>query len=160
MIVCDLVRFPEARARTSGRPKTSPLSTRVVIVVRLTPGHAAISLQLFNRGMADSVVGENALHDLPQVLERTASGWRIVTQDVVMTAAEAPLLSERQVSILALLLRGNSDGAISRILNVSVATTKRELATMRAELELPNRVALASYAAQLGYGAALLKNCT
>jgi DNA-binding NarL/FixJ family response regulator len=70
---------------------------------------------------------------------------------VLELGALAPRLTDRQRQTLRLLARGSSSTSIAGALRQSESTAKRDIAELLVLFDAPNRTALVSSAASLGF---------
>lgn len=85
------------------------------------------------------------------VLDGFGHGTVVLSRRVIDLAAAAPAVSERQLRTLRLVAMGRSNHGIASSLGQSVSTIKREIAELLQVFDAPNRAALLTTAAELGF---------
>jgi DNA-binding NarL/FixJ family response regulator len=83
--------------------------------------------------------------------EGLGEGLAVIPLRVLELGSRAPKLSDRQRETLRLLARGTSSTEIAGALHQSHSTAKRDIAELLHLFDAPNRAALISSAATLGY---------
>jgi DNA-binding CsgD family transcriptional regulator len=135
---------PAARAREQ-------FPCGVVLVVDPTPVAARAGMTALAAGTVAAVISSDQPSDLTHALRTLAGGWGSVPMHVVASAARLPDLTERQAIVMRAVLAGQSTKDMARGLYLSGASVKRELAILYRTFGLPNRLALAAFAAELGF---------
>jgi DNA-binding NarL/FixJ family response regulator len=122
-----------------------------VLVVAPTPAGSRLAMQAFAAGDVRAVLATNDPEQLPATLELVRQGFNVVPASVVDAANRVPLLSGRLERTLQLIMSGQSNPTIARVLQQSEATAKRDVAELLRIFDAPNRQALSSTASRLGY---------
>ncbi len=132
------------RAPTAGRPALDAL------VIEPTPAASHAAVEAFTAGRVRAVVAATEPHTLPRALELVRSGYGIVPRLVLDAADRLPALPARLERVLQLVLRGSTNAAISRVVNQSLSSTKRDISALLRLFDAPNRQALTATAVRMG----------
>ena len=73
---------------------------------------------------------------------------RVPNQGRLANSADAAILSEREIAVLSLIVRGYKNREIGQNLNVSNSTVKSDLVNIKSKLMLDSRAELAAFAGQ------------
>lgn len=122
-----------------------------VLVVQDRSAACQLALDAVLRGTAGGVVLWDEPESLLTVLEGVAHDSIVLSRRVVDLAASAPTLSDRQHRTLRLVAMGRSNHGIAATLGQSVSTVKREITDLLQLFDAPNRAALLTSAASLGF---------
>ena len=122
-----------------------------VLVVRDEPAACQDALNAAIGARVRSVVLWHEPEGLAAALDGLESDMTVIPTRVVELAALAPRLSERQRETLRLLAKGSSSTQVAAALCQSESTAKRDVAELLALFDVPNRTALVSSAAALGF---------
>lgn len=124
-----------------------------VLVLTPTPAASRRALDALLAGRVRSIVSSDDPAGLPAALEGGRAGLQVVADGVVAAAQRFPALTPRLDRTLLLVVRGRGNRDIARLLQVSEATTKRDVTDLLRRFDAPNRVALATAALRLGWRA-------
>ena len=122
-----------------------------VLVVRDEPAACQDAIQAALSGRVRSVVLWNEPEGIAAACEGLGEGLAVIPLRVLELGSRAPRLSDRQRETLCLLARGTSSTDIAGALHQSQSTAKRDIAELLHLFDAPNRAALISSAATLGY---------
>lgn len=123
-----------------------------VVVARARPADCARVLQGFLDGTVLGACCSDEPEQLAPVLAAVAAGVGAVTPRLLELARVVPSLSARQITVLAGLAAGSSNQQISRAVQLSEATVKREVAAIRRAMDATSRVGIVNAAFRLGFG--------
>jgi DNA-binding NarL/FixJ family response regulator len=126
-----------------------------VLVVRDDPASCQAAVAAVAEGDVAGVVLWSEPDDLRAVCDGIRQGLTVVPRRVIELGALAPRLSDRQRETLRLLAMGRSSQSIASALQQSESTAKRDIAELLQLFDAPNRTALVSAAASLGFVPAL-----
>ena len=133
-------------------------------VLVLTPSDQMTEARAVLQAGARGCIQKNCEPDeLVRAIERVHAGELVVSRLAVEVLLEElsperanppglARLTERELEVLHLVMRGLTNPAIARELCITEHTTKGHLGSILAKLELDNRVQLATYAMQHGLG--------
>jgi len=122
-----------------------------VLVVRDEPAACQDGVRAALDGRVGAIVLWNAPEDLRLACEGLEAGLTVIPRRVIDLGAMAPRLTQRQRETLKLLARGTSSHGIAGALRQSESTAKRDIAELLHVFDVPNRTALVSSAASLGF---------
>ena len=92
---------------------------------------------------ASGVLLKNApTRDLPQAIRKVVAGEKVLSKEVqalVNEASAMPCLTDRQLKLLELAVRGFTNQEIADQLNVSLITVKKQFSDIFARLDVSNR---------------------
>ena len=164
LVVLDL-HLPGARA-FSTLAELRQLRPGLPVVVMAREVHALLVRQAFEHGAVGFIVKTSAPQVILAALRLVLSGGEYVPPEIVVpgavTARRRPAqedshvvlgalgITPRQSQVLALLLAGKSNKAISRELNLAHGTVKNHVAALLKALDVGNRVQAVIAAARLG----------
>jgi DNA-binding CsgD family transcriptional regulator len=126
-------------------------STVDVLVVQDRPAACQEAVRKVMGGQARGAVLWDEPESLLTVLEGFAHDSVVISRRVIDLASAAPAVSERQLRTLRLVAMGRSNHGIAASLGQSVSTVKREIAELLRVFDAPNRAALLTAAAELGF---------
>jgi DNA-binding NarL/FixJ family response regulator len=124
-----------------------------VLVVSPTPAGSRLAMRAFASGDVRAVLSTHDPEQLPATLELLQQGLSVVPVSIVEAANRVPTLSSRLERTLQLVMGGQSNRSIARVLQQSEATAKRDVAELLRIFDAANRQALSSTASRLGYAA-------
>jgi DNA-binding NarL/FixJ family response regulator len=127
------------------------IAGRSVLIVPRNPVGCAEAVRLLAGGHILGAVLADEIDAVPSVLSAVDEGFCVVPQQLVLLAAGADELTERQVSILEALIGGLSNRQIAHRTSPSEATVKRELSRISAVLKADNRYGLVAIAYARGF---------
>ena len=122
-----------------------------VLVIPAAPAPSRRAVEAFTTGRVRAVVDAAEPDELPIALSLLRSGLGVVPVRVLEAANRVPALRPRLERTLQLVLRGQSNRRIARVVHESEATAKRDVAELLRLFDAPNRLALAATAIRLGY---------
>lgn len=122
-----------------------------VLVVTADPAACQDAIDATLKGRVRSVILDATPEGLGAAYTGLAEGLTVIPTKVIELAGLAPKLSDRQRETLRLLARGVSSSAIAVALRQSESTSKRDIAVLLQLFDAPNRTALVSAAASLGF---------
>jgi DNA-binding NarL/FixJ family response regulator len=122
-----------------------------VVIFSATTTHAEISAALRNGASAYVLKTVNPL-DLPAVIRQAAEGtvYYPAPSPAAPAAKDTSDLTERELTVLAAVMRGLSNKAISQEFWVTEQTVKFHLSNVYRKLGVPNRTAAARFAHEHG----------
>ncbi len=128
-------------------PAPRPLD---VLVIDPTPASSRLAMDAFAAGRVRAIVASTEPHTLPRALELALAGYGIVPRVVVEAAERLPEIPARLERVLQLVLRGRTNMVISRALNQSLSSTKRDISMLLRLFDASNRQALIAAAMRMG----------
>lgn len=150
----EVTESSERAVLVTDQPPARPVGARggndVALVCDATPWHARYALNCLASLLIGSVICSDQPADLSRALDAMANGAVTVPGRVLELASAMPLLSERQSLVIRGLLAGHSNQDISHLLNVSLASVKRDLGTLYAAFDVSTRTGLAAAAIDAG----------
>lgn len=129
-----------------------------VLVTRDEPAACQAALEATVDARVRAIVLWNSPEDLRPACEGIDADLAVIPRRVIELGALAPRLTRRQMEVLRLLAKGNSSGGIAGALRQSESTAKRDIAELLHVFDVPNRAALVSTAASLGFVAQSLSD--
>lgn len=129
-------------------------SESTVVLAEPNPVSCCAAVDTVVRGDADCVLSTDRPDALPEVLDAVVRQLVVIPSSVLEAARRLPDLSERQKSILAAVMAGQSNRAIGKGLHLSEATVKREIAALLSTFSVRSRLGLATIAHEVGLTAA------
>lgn len=120
-----------------------------IVVVDATPWACHEALRTWASSPC-SLVSADALDDIGVAVDMAGHGMVGVAARIRELAAEVPAASPRQYEVLRSLMAGYSNSQAGRLLHVSEATVKREVAALSEILGLNGRACLACAGFELG----------
>jgi DNA-binding CsgD family transcriptional regulator len=121
-----------------------------VLVVDPNPVACRAAMDAVLAGRADGIISSDDPESLPDVLNALDARLTAMPAAVVRQAQNMPELSTRQGRILAAVMAGESNRAISQGLHLSAATIKREIGGMLEQFGTENRIGLVAAGHALG----------
>jgi DNA-binding CsgD family transcriptional regulator len=122
-----------------------------VAVANPEPASCQAAIEATLAGQVRAVVLASEPEDLTAACAGLAEGLTVIPTRVIELGSLAPKLTERQRATLRLLAKGASSTTIARALRQSESTAKRDIAELLQLFDVPNRAALVSSAAALGF---------
>jgi DNA-binding CsgD family transcriptional regulator len=122
-----------------------------VLIVRDEPAACQDAIEAAVAARVRAVVLWNEPEGLAAACEGLGSRMAMIPHRVLELGALAPRLTQRQRDTLRLLAKGSSSTLIAGALCQSESTAKRDIADLLQVFDVPNRTALVSSAASLGF---------
>lgn len=122
----------------------------VVLVCEPTPCAARAAVDAVADLVVSSIVCADRPDDLQAALDGLAHARASLPVRVLTLASRMPRLNDRQRSLLAGVLSGQTNAEMARGLNLSPASVKRELGRMYSRLGVTSRAGLSARALDLG----------
>jgi DNA-binding CsgD family transcriptional regulator len=122
-----------------------------VAVVNPEPAPCQDAIEATLAGRVRAVVLASEPEGLTAACAGLADRLTVIPTQVIELGALAPRLSDRQRATLRLLAKGASSTSIAGALRQSESTAKRDIAELLQLFDAPNRAALVSSAAALGF---------
>ncbi|MFN8498827.1 MAG: response regulator transcription factor [Anaerolineae bacterium] len=120
----------------------------IQLIALTTFGEVALAQKAIRAGASSYLLKTISTDDLAAAVRDAARGRRTFSAEITQALADAaaddprppaPHLSERELEVLALVARGNTDAEIAHALNITKSTTRFHLKSIFAKLGASNR---------------------
>lgn len=119
------------------------ISDRTILIVEKSSSAAQAAMRSTMQNQLGGIVAPNDIGQLPLVISSIDNKMVCISQTVLKCASDVPELSERQIRIVSMIIKGESNARIAARLGLSVATIKREVSVLLNDLKCGSRLDLA-----------------